>query len=61
MENENEFELNGKKYVAIEEGKLDNCLGCAFYTDPDGCFFSPACSASFRTDKRSMVWKEVGK
>lgn len=58
--NENEFELDGKVYVAVE-GK--DCDGCAFCDGPDdntaiGCGLSPRCYPHGRIDNRSVIFTE---
>lgn len=58
--NENEFELNGKVYVAVDNKECD---GCAFsYGDDgsvtDGCGVCPRCYPSEREDDRSVIFVE---
>lgn len=57
--NENEFELNGKRYVAVS-GKGD-CLGCAFYDNPLDCYHSPPCAQDKRDDGRDVIFVEKPK
>lgn len=42
--NENEFELNGKKYVAKTK-VFSGCKGCAFEEDQDMCDEAPLCTS----------------
>lgn len=52
--NENEFELEGKKYVA--EDAVDGCAGCVF----DGdilCADALGCSSGDRADERNVIFK----
>lgn len=61
--NENEFELNGKRYVARtispeDEDECDGnvCIMCAFGHDEDGCHAAPPCADFERDDEREVVF-----
>lgn len=62
--NENEFQLNGKTYVAVESDKNNPCKGCAFWAE--GCTKLkrrgkiPCCSTVFRADRKSVIFVEKG-
>ena len=58
MDNENEFELNGKRYVAVSP---KGCYGCAFFDDLDGCLHALPCSSTNRSDGRNVIYVEVPK
>ncbi len=56
--NENEFEYEGKKFVAIEEDGCDNCFygkDCALLMNEGKI---PACAGTGRTDKKSVIFVE---
>jgi len=55
--NENEFEYDGKKYIANEDGY---CLDCAFYNRKPHCSeVTPSCLASERKDGVPVNFIEV--
>nr|DAL71794.1 MAG TPA: hypothetical protein [Caudoviricetes sp.] len=56
--NENEFELNGKMYVAVDT--TGTCEGCAFEGDKTGCDSTPSCSPR-RSDGRNVIYVEIPK
>lgn len=56
--NKNEFELNGKRYVAVSH---KGCYGCAFFDDPDDCRHALPCSSTNRSDGREVIWVEAPK
>lgn len=58
MNSENEFELNGKKYVAVPHRV---CGGCAFYDNRDDCQYAPACASERRSDGRNVIFVEAPK
>lgn len=58
MNNENEFELNGRRYVAVDT--TGTCEGCAFEGDKPGCDSAPPCSAR-RSDGRNVIYVELPK
>ena len=51
--NENEFELDGKVYVAVEDS---NCDGCAFSAVT--CSPTPPCHNEDRKDNKSVIFVE---
>lgn len=54
--NENEFELDGKKYHAVNG---DDCKGCAAGRfDPPRCHDFAECSGHRRTDGRNVIFVE---
>lgn len=58
MDNENEFEIDGVRYVAVES-KTPLCDGCAMLAK-DGCTKSsrlPMCGKMCRADKRNVIFK----
>lgn len=59
--NENEFELDGKTFEAIEKAKsMDRCSYCAFRHGVE-CLEEaaiPACSSEVRIDGRSVIFVE---
>lgn len=62
---ENEFELNGVVYVAVEESiDAKQCNGCAMKNDkhPFKCIGNsyeiPDCDPSFRIDGRNVIFVE---
>ena len=63
--NENEFELNSKRYVAKtvpEENRTEygySCAMCAFEQDEDGCFSAPPFYDFDRNDHRVVVFIEA--
>lgn len=68
--NENEFEYNGKKYVAVEDNAFEICENCAFKTESPlrlGCGMLqrrmkiPPCSPLDRKDRRNVHFVEKGK
>lgn len=58
MDNENEFELNGRWYAARDTDGI--CGGCAFEGDKSGCDSTPPCSTR-RSDGRNVIYVEVPK
>jgi hypothetical protein len=63
--NRSEFEFEGKTYIAVEGD--EPCIECALYGGPStpNCLASdksfsiiPACSGKFRSDGRSVIFKE---
>ena len=59
MDNENEFELNGKRYIAVNT--TGTCEGCAFDGDELNCARTPSCSTARRSDGRNVIFVEVPK
>lgn len=59
---ENEFELNGKRYVAkyFAVDGIAACDGCAFNND-DPCKFFMFCCSYMREDGRAVIFVEVPK
>lgn len=59
---ENEFELNGKRYVAkyFAVDGIAACDGCAFNND-DPCKFFMFCCSYMREDGRGVIFVEVPK
>lgn len=58
MNNENEFNLNGRRYVAVDT--TGTCEGCAFEGDETGCDSTPPCSPR-RSDGRNVIYVELPK
>lgn len=57
--NENEFERNGKKYIAKE---IDcKCRECAFFCKFSDCCGAPLCNPDRRADRRSVIFVEKSK
>ena len=56
--NENEFELNGRWYAAVDT--TGTCEGCAFEGDKTGCDSTPSCSPR-RSDGRNVIYVEIPK
>ena len=55
--NENEFELNGKTYVAIESS--GTCSKCHMYRlGKVACHFAPKCWSTLRLDGRHVIFVE---
>lgn len=55
--NENEFELDGKVYVAVQSD--GTCSGCALIlTSKKTCHSAPACDRVHREDKRNVIFVE---
>jgi hypothetical protein len=56
---ENEFEDEGKTYVAKDAGVDLSCDGCAL-DHPAACFHSkrPKCTGTFRKDQRNVIFIE---
>ena len=54
---ENEFEIDGVLYVAINDYTND-CNGCAFSMDEIKCGLAPACGIKRREDDRSVIFVE---
>lgn len=57
--NENEFEIDGTSYVAIEDTGYEACKGCAFSVFGTGCSFAPGCVKEDRHDGRDVIFVEV--
>lgn len=53
---ENEFEFEGKSYVAVEQDKYPFCSGCAF--EFCGCSRVPECVRSKRADNVNVIFVE---
>ena len=55
--NENEFELDGRTYVA--RPTHNDCEGCGLH-DTDDCWGEerPYCTSTFRTDNRDVIFVE---
>lgn len=45
---------DGITYVAVS--KTRGCTGCAFCDEVDGCYESPLCSSTHRSDGKAIVW-----
>lgn len=45
---------DGTTYVAVS--KTMGCTGCAFCDEVDGCYESPLCSSTHRSDGKAIVW-----
>lgn len=58
MNNENEFNLNGRRYVAVDT--TGTCEGCVFEGDETGCGSTPPCSPR-RSDGRNVIYVELPK
>lgn len=58
MNDENEFELNGKWYHAVPTSLKKHCCECALYEEHSLCFRSPGCNPSERRDRRAVVFVE---
>lgn len=54
--NENEFELNGKRYVAASRRR---CSGCAFFDEDFNCDMIPSCESERRSDGRNVIFVEA--
>lgn len=54
--NENEFELDGKIYVAMEQDSFPFCEGCAFDALP--CGHLPECTLNKRRDGINVIFVE---
>lgn len=55
------FEYEGKVYQAVEIKTAVNCKGCAFEFDGCNIPFLGDCHPVYRTDKVSIIFKEVKK
>ncbi len=55
---ENEFELNGIQYVAVEDVYNEGCDSCAFNEAGTGCAFAPTCFEDERVDGRDVIFAE---
>lgn len=59
MDNENEFNVNEKTYVAVDS--CSDCEECALDDEMNSCELMrerPMCSAMFRRDGRSVIFVE---
>ena len=58
-QDENHIVVDGVEYEAV---KCNTCSGCAFEKNLDyDCCESPPCTATSRSDGRSVIWKRVEK
>lgn len=57
MNSENEFNLNGRRYVAVVMDPDDACTGCVF--DDEVCPFNLSCRCNTRRDGRDIIWVEA--
>jgi hypothetical protein len=55
---ENEFELNGIQYVAVEDIYNEGCDSCSFNIQNTGCAFAPTCFEDERIDGRDVIFVE---
>lgn len=53
---ENEFELDGKFYVAVVQNNFPFCEGCAFEDSP--CGHTPECTINKRKDETNVIFVE---
>lgn len=56
--NENEFEMNGRRYVAAP-GK--RCSRCAFFDEDFNCDMAPPCESERRSDGKNVIFIEKPK
>lgn len=56
MNSENEFELNGKRYIAASRRR---CSGCAFFDEDFNCDMIPSCESERRSDGRNVIFVEA--
>lgn len=60
MNDHNEFNLNGKRYIAVIMDPDDACTGCVFDTwDSIECPFKLSCRCNTRRDGRDIIWVEA--
>lgn len=55
---EDEFELNGIQYVAVEDIYNEGCDSCSFNIQNTGCAFAPTCFEGERIDGRDVIFVE---
>jgi len=55
---DNEFELNGVKYYAVEDVDNEGCDSCSFNMPGTGCAFAPPCVEDERIDGRDVIFLE---
>ena len=55
---DNEFELNGVQYVAVEDDGNEGCNQCSFNMAGTGCAFAPPCIEDERVDGRNVIFME---